>query len=402
MQLPSMKMFLLDVKYNPWRTEAVTKRFEEAGLEVERFVGIHGQAVGIVPVNTVFDVEKEHAYRINPGKLSITPNKWCLFKIAVREKEDIILIFENDVTFCPNFKEELAKSMAALPADWEVVSVGHCCTDKKPRTIINERVHEVHWPLCCHAMMWKRSALQKAIDVIDSADWGTPSDIILQHKVYPLLRHYCLVPALAFTDQTPGEAGNTVLYTDVQGWCTPDILRIYDEQLTGFGMNKAVMVELGSWKGRSAIYAASEIKRRHKNVRFVCVDTWEGNADEPDMAALIVDANNRGGLYKEFVENINRCGVADYIKPLRMTTVEGAKQFADRSVDFIYIDAGHSYENVTQDLEAWYAKLKPGASCAGHDIARDSVRRAVKDFCRKIGKTHREYEESFIIDACHV
>ena len=396
------KMMYLTVKANPWRNEAVEQRFKEAGLDVERFDGIHGQTVGIIPYNTVYDVEKEHSYRINQGKLSITISKLLVWQHAldVVPDDEPVIIFENDVTFVPNFKEELAKTIAALPADWQVCHLGHLCTDKKPRTIINDRIHEVHWPLACHAVMWKKSALRLAIDVFKSSDYGTPSDIILQHKVFPKLRHYCAVPAIAFTDQTPGEAGNTVYWTDVIGWF--DWQQIYDEQLTGFGMNQAVMVEVGTFKGRSAIYLASEIKRRHKNVDLFCVDHWLGNADEPNMAEMIKDANARGGLYKEFIENINRCGVADYIKPLRMSSVEGAAQFKDRSVHFVFIDAGHSYADVSADLRAWYPKMHPGGSMAGHDIGSDDVRRAVRDFAKSIGKTHREWENCWILDGAHV
>jgi len=399
MQLP--KMLCLSVKQNPWRNSAVEQRFKDAGLDVEMFMGVHGQTVGVVPYNTVYDVEKEHTYRINQGKLSITISKLLIWQKAIDlPGDEPVIIFENDVTFPPNFKEELATVMEKLPEDWEVVHLGSCCTDKKPRTVINDRIHEVHWPLCCHAMMWKKSALRLAIDVFKASDWGTPSDIILQHKVYPKLRHYTAIPAIAFTDQTPGEAGNTVYWTDVIGWF--DWQQIYDEQLTGFGMNHAVMVEVGTFKGRSAIYLASEIKRRHKNVDLFCVDHWLGNADEPNMADMIKDANARGGLYKEFIENINRCGVADYIKPLRMSSVEGAAQFKDRSVNFVFIDAGHSYADVTADLNAWWPKLTPGSSFAGHDAHADGVRNAVRDFCKKIGKEYRVWEQCWIIDAAHV
>lgn len=399
MRLP--KMYCLTVAQNPWRNEVVEQRFKDAGLDVEMYYGVHGQTVGIMPTTTVWDAERDNPYRISPGHTTITINKRGVWQRALDMGHEEVLIFENDVRFCDNFKEEFAKSYAALPAGWEVAHVGSCCLEGKPNTRINDRISEILHPLCCHAILFKRKAMQLAYDVFAQSYWGTPSDTILQHKVYPKLRHYTFTPALVFQDLGEGEAVKSEVYTDIQGWTTPDILRIYDEQLTGFGRSKAVVVELGTWKGRSAIYMASEIKRRHKNVDFYTIDTWEGNADEPDMQELIKDANARGGLYQEFIRNINRTGVADYIKPLRMTTVEGAKQFADHSVDFIYIDAGHSYDCVLADLESWYKKLKPGSCAAGHDIARDSVRRAVKDFCRKIGKTHREFQESWIIDGAH-
>lgn len=399
LQLP--KMYCLTAKYLPWRDAKAAERFKEAGLDVEFFYGLNGTAWGLTTTTTVWDAERDNPYRISPGQASITISKMMLLQHALDKGNEEIIMFENDVKFCDNFKEEFAKSYAALPDDWEAVHIGFCCDGGKPKTPVNDRVQIIPGVLCCHALMFKRPAMKLAMETLRDSYGGTPSDTILAHKVYPKLKHFCLVPQLAFQDQTTSEAAKYEVYTDIQGWTTADILQIYDEQLTGFGRSPAKVVEVGTWKGRSAIYMASEIKRRHKNVEFFCIDTWEGNADEPDMQELIKDANSKGGLYQEFIRNINRTGVADYIIPLRMTSVEGAKQFADRSLDFCYIDAGHSYENVLADLEAYYPKMKPGTSICGHDIARDSVRRAVKDFCAKVGKSHREYVESWIIDGCH-
>jgi len=49
--------------------------------------------------------------------------------------------------------------------------------------------------------------------------------------------------------------------------------------------------------------------------------------------------------------------------PLGWTDV----RFADESLDFIYLDADHSYESVKADLEAWYPNLWQGRLFAGDD-----------------------------------
>ena len=48
-------------------------------------------------------------------------------------------------------------------------------------------------------------------------------------------------------------------------------------------------------------------------------------------------------------------------------SVRAAKQFKDGYFDFVYIDADHSYDGVTADLEAWYPKVRKGGMLAGHD-----------------------------------
>lgn len=52
---------------------------------------------------------------------------------------------------------------------------------------------------------------------------------------------------------------------------------------------------------------------------------------------------------------------------LRMPSVEAAGQFPAGSVDFVFVDADHSYECVKADLAAWWPKVRPGGFFCGHD-----------------------------------
>ena len=51
----------------------------------------------------------------------------------------------------------------------------------------------------------------------------------------------------------------------------------------------------------------------------------------------------------------------------------------DESLDFIFIDAGHEYEDVIEDITCWYSKVRPGGHIMGHDIDQPQVRKAVKE-----------------------
>ena len=43
------------------------------------------------------------------------------------------------------------------------------------------------------------------------------------------------------------------------------------------------------------------------------------------------------------------------------------KQFADNSLDFVYIDGDHSFYEVTHDIEFWSRKVRPGGIISGDD-----------------------------------
>lgn len=52
---------------------------------------------------------------------------------------------------------------------------------------------------------------------------------------------------------------------------------------------------------------------------------------------------------------------------LRNSSVQAARRFANGEVDYVYLDARHTYDAVTEDLEAWWPKVKPGGILAGED-----------------------------------
>lgn len=68
-------------------------------------------------------------------------------------------------------------------------------------------------------------------------------------------------------------------------------------------------------------------------------------------------------------------------------SVRAACLIADRSLDFVFIDAGHGHQSVKRDLQAWYDKVKSGGLFCGHDYYehRFGVKRAVDQFA----KNHR-------------
>ena len=67
------------------------------------------------------------------------------------------------------------------------------------------------------------------------------------------------------------------------------------------------------------------------------------------------------------------------------TSVDVAKRLPGAFLDFVYVDAGHKYDDVKSDINAWYPKVKPGGVFGGHDFkARHmGLCRAVFEFALK-------------------
>ena len=129
--------------------------------------------------------------------------------------------------------------------------------------------------------------------------------------------------------------------------------------------SNSTLVEVGTWLGKSANYLISKVKELKKEVNFITVDTFKGTEDE-ELHQNIVGAFN-GDIFYEFIDNTvlsNNYGSFNIIKD---TSHNAANQFSNDSIDYIMLDAGHSYEDVTNDIKIWYNKIKPGGIISGDD-----------------------------------
>jgi len=75
---------------------------------------------------------------------------------------------------------------------------------------------------------------------------------------------------------------------------------------------------------------------------------------------------------------------------IRKSSVEAAKDVAEESLDFVFIDADHKYESVRQDLKVWVKKVKVGGIVSGHDyyVFPYSKNRGVIDAVDEYVKKH--------------
>lgn len=99
--------------------------------------------------------------------------------------------------------------------------------------------------------------------------------------------------------------------------------------------------------------------------RLYSIDPWQ-----EFLATAYVDIANitqfeHDQRYGQTIERLRRFGARSCI--LRQTSKEAVGSFADRQLDFVYLDAQHHYEAVKEDIALWYPKIKKGGLLAGHD-----------------------------------
>jgi predicted O-methyltransferase YrrM len=131
-----------------------------------------------------------------------------------------------------------------------------------------------------------------------------------------------------------------------------------------------VCVELGTWQGASAIPIARLIQRWGGTLN--CIDTWSGelNSDGgslPDKAPVMLLSCAR---------RIVEAGLSN-VRLIPAMTGRAVKYWSE-PIDFLYIDADHSYDGVWTDLLLWLPHVKSGGLVLGDDYG-NALYPGVKD-----------------------
>jgi predicted O-methyltransferase YrrM len=83
----------------------------------------------------------------------------------------------------------------------------------------------------------------------------------------------------------------------------------------------------------------------------------------------------------------------DRIKFLRKYSDDAVSNIEDNSLDFVFIDGLHTFEQVTKDMTNYYPKLKDGGIFSGHDFrVIKCINEAVIEFASSKNKTILETE----------
>ena len=172
---------------------------------------------------------------------------------------------------------------------------------------------------------------------------------------------------------------------DVQGWGSHN--PIFRGVVDAF--QPKIIIEVGSWKGASAITLADHCKNAGIDTEIICVDTWLGSIehwlehDKEDFFPSLRLLNGYPQLFYTFMRNVIEAGHVDMITPLPMPSLQAAK-FLERhqvKADLIYLDSSHDYSSVKSDLEAYSKLLSKEAVILCDDyIGWKSVTEAVNDF----------------------
>ncbi len=138
-----------------------------------------------------------------------------------------------------------------------------------------------------------------------------------------------------------------------------------------------VGVELGVAAGRHSEYILYRTGVR----RLYSIDRWQHVDGYND--AMNLPQNEHDELYEYVSQKLSKFGDRSVV--VRQDTTTASDLFENESLDFVYVDADHSYEGCKRDLLAWIPKIKKGGFITGHDLNWESVSTAISEVLPMFG-----------------
>lgn len=150
--------------------------------------------------------------------------------------------------------------------------------------------------------------------------------------------------------------------------------------------------EIGVDRGALSGYLLAELP----NLHLAMVDTWALFADDSSYAqsgdlVLNRSQNQRDADLANTMRVTNHAFDRRWI--MRTTSDEAVKDVADGSLDFVFLDADHSYAGVAEDIRMWVRKVRSGGFICGHDYGMErwyptwGVAKAADEYAASVGQT---------------
>lgn len=191
-----MRTICITLPENPERTQRAKQHFAERGVNAEFFIGINGAKMGIITDHPYMIDRKEGDPKFYVGNhcVGIFLSHYTIWNAMALMLDEHIFILEDDAKFDEDWKAKFDKALQDAPNDFDVLFIGSCDAKNKPKRRINNNIYEVKYPMCFHAYVVAKKAVQHLL--LTNRDCYAPIDISVTLHSFDKLKVLTLLPRI--------------------------------------------------------------------------------------------------------------------------------------------------------------------------------------------------------------
>jgi len=198
-------VYIITLKEDSARSKKLSGFLNSEGIKHTIFRGLDAVGWGLRTTNHYKFARPGNDNHLRPEQIGCYLSHYWLWRYFTMSNDFMLhggnsqfTVLEDDCKFVPDWKENMSLATQHLPSDWDVLLIGSCCTEDKPKLQIGSNLYECKYPFCTHGYVVRGKALQTMIDM--SENMWAPIDILLAVEIFPKLKVFTILPRICDQD----------------------------------------------------------------------------------------------------------------------------------------------------------------------------------------------------------
>lgn len=188
----NFKTYVINLDVSKDRLETMSKQCKKEHIEFERFPGVNGK---ILDPNKMDNVKNK---KLQKGAIGCHLSHVGVWKKALKQPEQTILVLEDDVIFPDDFKNQLNFYLQKVPKDFDILYLGGSNLKlKKYNNLFGKPIKtppKKTYNTGCYAMVIRKKCLQLLVNECEIVN--DHIDQIIKNKLFDQLNIYYVIPPL--------------------------------------------------------------------------------------------------------------------------------------------------------------------------------------------------------------
>ena len=186
------KIYFINLDKSKDRLDKMLEQSKDFDLNLTRYPAIYGKDINRNKLIKNKILHKKNELR--NGELGVTLSHINIWKESLKNNNEYILVLEDDILFCDNFKNELNKYYKQIPEDWDIIYLGGSRMKGKKISenilkLVYDKIPNAGTNMGAYAMLLNKKSIKKLLSLMTPII--TPIDLQIAQNNKDLNMYYC-------------------------------------------------------------------------------------------------------------------------------------------------------------------------------------------------------------------